>query len=166
MKLLMRFLTVLLIAFIGLVLWVGITKDNTAANTSEFTTITGTKLSLPELRGKPVLVTFWATSCGSCMAEIPHLIELYNRFHPKGLALIAVAMSYDPPNQVVAMAKAKNLPYAISLDINGEHAKAFGGIWATPTTYLIGADGTISWDTVGMFVPDELANRIEQELKG
>lgn len=164
MKFLTRFLAVLLIGFLGLVVWVGFTKDNTAASTSEFTTITGTKLALKDLRGKPVLVTFWATSCGSCMKEIPHLVDLYQRFHPKGLELIAVAMAYDPPNQVVAMAKDKSLPYPIALDVSGQHAEDFGGIWGTPTTYLIDKDGKISWDTVGMFEPDELAERIEKLL--
>jgi peroxiredoxin len=166
MKLLTRIGTVLIIVFIGLVVWAGFNKTNTAATTSTFTTITGAKIPLKEMRGKPVLVTFWATTCGSCMAEIPHLIDLYNRFHPEGLELIAVAMAYDPPDQVVQMAKNKGLPYPIALDINGEHATAFGGIWATPSTYLIGADGTINWDTVGMFDADELAERIEKQLKG
>jgi peroxiredoxin len=166
MKLLRRIGTALIIVFIGLVVWAGFNKDNTTATNSTFTTITGAKIALKDLRGKPVLVTFWATTCGSCMAEIPHLTDLYNRFHPKGFELIAVAMAYDPPNKVVQMAKDKGLPYTIALDINSEHANAFGGIWATPTTYLIGTDGTISWDTVGMFDPDELANRIEQEIKG
>ncbi len=166
MKILKGFFVVLLAGFLGLVIWAGFNKDNTAATTSEFTTITGSKLALKDLRGKPVLVTFWATSCGSCMKEIPHLLDLYQRFHPKGFELIAVAMAYDPPNQVVAMAKDKSLPYPIVLDIQGEHANAFGGVWATPTTYLIGADGKISWDTVGQFNPDELADKIEQQLKG
>lgn len=164
MKLLMRFVIVLLIAFFGLVLWAGFSKDNTIANTSEFTTITGDKLALKDLRGKPVLITFWATTCGSCMAEIPHLIDLYNRFHPRGFELIAVAMSYDPPNQVVQLAKDKGLPYSIALDINGDHANAFGGVYATPTTYLIDKEGKISWETVGMFKPEELAERIEKQL--
>ena len=166
MKLLTRCITVLLIAFIGLVIWAGIAKNSTGAVASEFTTITGEKLAMKELRGKPVLVTFWATTCGSCMAEIPHLIDLYQRFHPKGFEIIAVAMAYDPPSQVVAMAKDKNLPYPIALDVSGKHAEDFGGIWGTPTTYLIGADGTISWDTVGQFEPAELAECIEQQLKG
>lgn len=160
----MRFVIVLLIGFLGLVFWAGINKDQTAANTSEFTTITGNKVALNDLRGKPVLVTFWATTCGSCMKEIPHLIDLYNRFHNKGFELIAVAMAYDPPNQVVQLAKDRALPYTVALDINGEHANAFGGIWATPTTYLIDKDGKISWETIGMFEPDELAERIEKQL--
>lgn len=166
MKLLTRIGAALIIVFLGLVFWAGYNKDNTAATASTFTTITGDNIALPDLRGKAVLVTFWATTCGSCMAEIPHLIELYNRFHPRGFELIAVAMAYDPPNRVVAMAKDKNLPYTIALDITGEHANAFGGIWATPTTYLINPEGKISWHTVGMFEPGELAERIEQQLKG
>lgn len=130
-----------------------------------FTSLTGEKLVMSALNGKPVLVTFWATTCSSCIAEIPHLIDLYHRFHPQGLELIAVAMAYDPPNQVVQMAQIKQLPYQVALDIDSKHANAFGGIWATPTTYLIGSDGKIAWKTIGMFEPARLNHRIEELLK-
>ncbi len=164
MKIAANVAKIIVILFFGLILWAVFNKDLTPATTSTFTSINGEKLALTDLRGKPVLVTFWATTCGSCRKEIPHLIELYNRFHPRGFELIAVAMVYDPPNQVVQMAKDLNLPYKIALDFNSEHADAFGGIWATPTTYLINADGTVDWHTVGMFEPNDLAQRIERQL--
>ena len=79
-------------------------------------TLDGRLLTLEQLRGKPVLVTFWATTCPTCIQEMPHLIELYRDLNPKGLEMIGVAMSYDPPEQVRALAQQRQLPYPIVLD--------------------------------------------------
>lgn len=109
-------------------------------------TLDGDEIKLAELRGKPVLVTFWATSCPGCVKEIPHLIELYQEFGPRGLQLVAVAMSYDPPDHVLAMRDTRQIPYPIALDIKGEAARAFGDVRLTPTSFLIAPDGRIVRD--------------------
>jgi peroxiredoxin len=116
-----------------------------------FTTITGQKIALKEWQGKPVIVTFWATDCPSCMLEIPHLTDLYRKFHPQGLEMIAVAMTYDPPNHVVEMTRARQLPYYVALDLNSAHALAFGDVQFTPTTFLISPEGKIAEKSVGVF---------------
>jgi thiol-disulfide isomerase/thioredoxin len=155
---------VLLLLLILLPLWMGSRKANTLYTNSVFTTITGKKIAMTALRGKPVLITFWATTCGSCVKEIPDLIALYERFHPQGLEVIAIAMPYDLPNHVVAMSKDLQLPYDVVLDITSEHTRAFGKIWATPTTLLIGKDGAIAKREVGTFEMTDMQNRIEHLL--
>ncbi len=116
------------------------------------TTISGEEIELAKLLGKPVIVTFWATSCPSCIKEIPHLIELYQQFHDsKGLEIIAIAMSYDPPNRVVSMSKTKQLPYHVALDINTHHALAFGDIQWTPSTFLFSPSGDVAMQKTGIF---------------
>lgn len=130
------------------------------------TTITGQHIGLPQLRGKPVLVTFWATDCVSCVQEIPDLVGLYNRYHSQGFELIAIAMTYDPPNHVVELSHAMQLPYPITLDITGEYALAFGQVKLTPTTFLIAPDGSIVWQQTGKFALADLQARIESFLKG
>lgn len=112
-------------------------------------TIDGNEIDLATLRGKPVLVTFWATSCPGCVKEIPHLIELYQEFEPQGLQLVAVAMSYDPPDHVLTMRDARRIPYPIALDIQGEAARAFGDVRLTPTSFLIAPDGRIVRQKIG-----------------
>jgi peroxiredoxin len=97
---------------------------------STFTTITGKKITLQQLRGKPVLVTFWATDCPSCIKEIPYLINFYRQYHDLELEIIAIAMNYDPPSRVVAMTQAKQIPYDVVLDLKSEHAQAFGPVHA------------------------------------
>lgn len=131
-----------------------------------FSTITGQKITLSELRGKPVIVTFWATDCASCIKEIPHLIELYQQYHPKGLEIIAVAMAYDPPNHVIDMTQALQLPYPVALDMQAENAHAFGDVSLTPTTFLIAPDGTIVLQKTGLFDLSEMKNQISIFTKG
>jgi peroxiredoxin len=119
------------------------------APTLSVRTLDGTQIDLATLRGKPVLVTFWATSCPGCVKEIPHLIELHQEFAPQGLQMLAIAMSYDPPNHVVAMRDARKMPYPIVLDIDGGAARAFGDVSLTPTSFLIAPDGRIVRHKVG-----------------
>lgn len=112
-------------------------------------TIEGQQIDLTSLRGKPVLVTFWATSCVGCVKEIPHLVELYDEYKSKGLQMLAIAMSYDPPNHVIAMRDARQIPYPIALDIDDKAAKAFGDVRLTPTSFLIAPDGRIVRQKIG-----------------
>jgi peroxiredoxin len=114
-----------------------------------FTTLGGEDIQLAALRGRPVLVTFWATTCGGCMEEMPHLIELYNELQPRGLEIIGVAMHYDPPNQVQTVRERFQVPYPIVLDLQQEAALAFGNVRLTPTTFLISPEGRIVKQTVG-----------------
>ncbi len=123
--------------------------------------IDGRKISLQQLQGRPVLITFWATTCASCRKEMPHLIALYNELAPKGLEIIGVAMSYDPPNQVVALSKRLQIPYPLALDVEGNIALAFGDVNLTPTSFLIGPDGSIVQHDVGIMDMNGLRKRIE-----
>ena len=113
------------------------------------TTLQGEKLNIPELRGRPVLVNFWATTCPGCIRELPHLIELYNELAPQGLEIIGIAMAHDPPNLVIALSEARQIPYPIALDINSYAASAFGDVHLTPTSFLIAPDGQIAHQAVG-----------------
>ncbi|MBI5041871.1 MAG: TlpA family protein disulfide reductase [Gammaproteobacteria bacterium] len=112
-------------------------------------TLDGAEINLATLRGKPVLVTFWATSCPGCVKEIPHLIDLHREFAPQGLQILAIAMSYDPPNHVMAMRDARKMPYPIALDIDGNAARAFGDVNLTPTSFLNAPDVRIVRQKIG-----------------
>ena len=147
-------------------LWLSFDKTLTPAPDEIFSTLTGKKIALHDLRGKPVLVTFWATDCPGCVEEMPHLIDLYRQYHDQGLEIIAVAMYYDPPSHVVSMAKEQALPYDVALDIQAEHAQAFGDVRLTPTTFLITPDGSIALQKIGVFDLTDMKTRIETLLKG
>jgi peroxiredoxin len=148
-----------------LLIAIGCSETISLAPDVTFTTITGQEIALKDLRGKPVIVTFWATDCPSCIQEIPDLINIYNQYHAAGLEMIAVAMYYDPPNHVVDMTKAKQLPYPVALDLNSGHAQAFGGIMFTPSTFLIAPDGTIVKKEIGLFDVAKMKTNIDSLLK-
>jgi len=112
-------------------------------------TVDGETLQLGSLRGRPLLVTFWATTCASCIREIPHLAELYDELAPRGLEIIGIAMHHDPPNHVLAMRQARNIPYPVALDLQAGAARAFGNVRATPTSFLIAPDGRIVYRRTG-----------------
>lgn len=150
-------LTLLLVGFGGLLFFNGIPQKqlpNIAVNT-----ITGEKISLASLKGKPALVTFWATDCPGCIKEIPHLKAIHADYAAKGVSIIAIAMKHDRPDHVIAMTKAKQLPYTIALDPMGEAAKAFGNVRLTPTTFLIAPDSSIVMQKIGVF--DEKKMRLQ-----
>ena len=109
----------------------------------------GQKIDLSSLRGRPVLVTFWATSCPGCIAEMPQLIKLYQELGPKGLEVIGVAMSYDQPDHVLEMQKQKGIPYPIVWDGVGDISRAFGTVTLTPTHFLIDPQGEIVQHKIG-----------------
>jgi thiol-disulfide isomerase/thioredoxin len=149
-----------------IVLWLAKIDRYRFSPDTQFSTISGETFTLKTLQGKPVLITFWATSCGICLKEIPDLVELYQQFHPQGLEIIAIAMAYDPPNRVVAMTRERNLPYPVVLDLASEFVKAFGPIWGTPTSILIDTNGVISKRKIGAFELTDMQSRIQQLLEG
>jgi thiol-disulfide isomerase/thioredoxin len=157
---------ILIVVLVAFALWLARSEKYTFTPDTTFTTITGDKISLKSLQDKPVLITFWATSCGSCIKEIPHLLTLYQQFHPKGFEVIAIAMTYDPPNRVVEISKELKLPYPVVLDLKAEYARAFGRIWATPTTLVLSPDGKIAKRIVGAFDLTDMQARIENLLGG
>jgi peroxiredoxin len=125
----------------------------------------GSQSSSASFKGKVTLVNFWATSCAVCIAEMPQLIATHQKFKEQGFETLAVAMQYDPPSYVVNYAETRKLPFAVAIDNTGEVARAWGGVSATPTTFLVGPDRRIVKRYVGE--PDfaELNRLIEGLLR-
>lgn len=128
------------------------------------TTIKGEQLTQESLRGKVVLVNFWATSCATCVAEMPKLVETWRKHRDRGFETVAVAMRYDPPNYVLHYAERNALPFKVALDPVGAAARAFGNVELTPTTFVVDRRGAIVKRYVGE--PDfaELDRLIESKL--
>jgi peroxiredoxin len=103
--------------------------------------IYGKNIALAQLKGSPVLINFWATSCPSCVRDMPNWISLYQAYQAKGVKVIAVAMSYDDLEYVKTFAAARQLPFSVVYDADGELAKSFGDIRLTPTTAWIDRSG-------------------------
>ena len=138
--------------------------EKPAAPASTFTTLEGKPIALNQLRGKIVLVNFWATSCPGCVKEMPDLVETYNQYKGRGFEIVAVAMSYDPPNYVANFAKTRQLPFPVALDVDGAHAHAFGDVQLTPTSFIIGKDGRIIEQKLGDLDFAKLRALLDKEL--
>ncbi len=109
----------------------------------------GKPFTTEQMKGKVTLVNFWATSCVTCVAEMPEIIATYNKFAPQGYDTVAVAMSYDPPAFVVNFAQSRKLPFKVAIDNTGAVARAWGDVKLTPTTYLVNKKGAIIKRYVG-----------------
>ncbi|TAK88235.1 MAG: TlpA family protein disulfide reductase [Betaproteobacteria bacterium] len=135
-----------------------------AAPEVRFATLSGEPVSTSSLRGKVLLVNFWSITCVSCIREMPKMAATYGKFAPRGYEMVAVAMSYDPPNQVAEFARKRALPFKVALDGDGSIARDFGGIRATPTSFLIDRRGRILKQYLGE--PDwaELYALVEKAL--
>jgi thiol-disulfide isomerase/thioredoxin len=135
-----------------------------AAPESKFVLLDGSSKTTANLKGRVTLVNFWATSCTTCVAEMPKIIATYDKYHPKGFDTIAVAMSYDPPSYVVNYAQTRKLPFDVAIDNTGAIARAWGEVKLTPTTYVVNKRGEIVKRYVGE--PDfaELHKLIESLL--
>jgi peroxiredoxin len=154
----------LLAAATGSAAWL-VLSPKSAAPEVQFATIQGAPVSTKDLRGKVVLVNFWATDCVTCVAEMPKIVQTYEKYKDRGFETIAVAMSYDPPNHVLAYAVNNRLPFKVALDPMGNAAKGFGGIEGTPTTFVIDRRGKIVARYLGE--PDfaKLHELLESKLK-
>ena len=131
-----------------------------------FIGIHGEKITPESLRGKVVMVNFWATSCTTCVGEMPKMVETYNKYKGAGLEFVAVAMSYDPPNYVLNYAQTRQLPFKVALDVTGDAAKAYGNVALTPTTFLIDKQGKIVKRYVGEPSFPDLHKLLEKTLAG
>lgn len=126
--------------------------------------ISGKVLSQDDLKGKVSIINFWATSCVTCVKEMPTMIETYKKYKTDQLEFIAVAMSYDPPMYVVNYSKTRELPFHVAMDSDGSVAKAFGKIQLTPTTLVINKSGKIIKRYVGEPDWNEFHQLLEKSL--
>lgn len=130
----------------------------------ELTLLDGSKFNQVELTGQVAIINFWATTCAICVKEMPQMVETYQNYQEKGLDFVAIAMSYDPPMYVIDFTDKRKLPFKVAMDSDGTAAKAFGGIEATPTTFLINKQGKIIKEYVGEPNWIELRSLIENAL--
>lgn len=143
------FPVLMLAVVVALATWTLRTPPGAAPQGVVFQLIDGRRIALDDLRGRPVLVSFWATTCPACLREIPHLKALYREAAPQGLVMVAVAMPYDPPSEVLAMVADRELPYDVAVDVQGRVLRAFGRVPGTPTHFLMNGAGDIVLHHVG-----------------
>ncbi|HYJ32706.1 MAG TPA: TlpA disulfide reductase family protein [Candidatus Binatia bacterium] len=103
-------------------------------------TATGS-VSLDSLRGKVVLVDFWASWCVPCKSSFPWMTAMHQRYAPKGLAIVAINVDKSRKSAQEFLEK-HPAPFIVAYDPDGKTAKAFH-VWGMPTSYLIAPDRSI-----------------------
>ena len=152
------------VAFAGIGAYVYLDTGRSAAPESTFVLLDGSRQSTADLRGKVTLVNFWATSCTTCVAEMPEIIATHKKYATQGFETMAVAMSYDPPSYVVNFAETRKLPFQVAIDNTGKVAKAWGDVQLTPSTFIVNKRGEIVKTYVGAPNFPELHQLIEKLL--
>ena len=113
-------------------------------------------VSLVDLKGKAVLIDFWATWCGPCRVELPHLDEIWKKNEAKGLCVLAI--SKENPRDILGYRTESNLGLPMYSDPSGDSNKAFN-VTGYPTVVVVGKDGKIIYSVAG--VGPEVAEQLE-----
>ena len=119
------------------------------APASRFAVVDGSTRTLHDLQGKVVLVTFWASSCSACVAEMPLLAQAQRQYQPRGYHTLAVAMQYDKLAYVQNFARSRQLPFDVAMDHDGQLAQDWQ-VRATPTLFILNRRGQIVQRHVGL----------------
>ncbi len=136
----------------------------TAPNAT-FKTLAGKQFDTASLKGQVTLINFWATSCTTCVKEMPMMVDTFKAYAPQGYRMVAVAMDYDTPAFIANFVETRKLPFDVVHDVDGSIAKAFEGTKLTPTSYLIDKQGRVAKRYVGEPKHDEFKAAIEALLK-
>jgi thiol-disulfide isomerase/thioredoxin len=123
----------------------------------------GNNMRLSDLRGKAVLLNFWATWCAPCKIEMPWFVELQSQYGSQGLQIVGVAMDDSSKDDIAKFAKdmGVNYPVLIGKEAVGD---AYGGVPALPESFFIGRDGKIVDRIIGLKGKGEIEEDIKKAL--
>ena len=123
------------------------------------TDLNGNRVSLSQFVGKPVVINFWATWCPPCRAEIPHLIEAYEREQGQ---VVFLAISVDEPERIVRdFVEEQGMPFTILLDDGGKVASTYR-VNSIPVTFFISREGEITARYVGQMSPSKIEDGLSR----
>ena len=139
-------------------------KGPSSAPASRLVLLDGRAWTQQDLYGQVTLVTFWATSCATCVNEMPMLAQTYQQYRDRGYRTLAVAMPYDRPSYVMNFARSRQLPFEVAIDHTGQLARDWGPIRATPTAFLVNKRAQVVERLVGPIDARQLHQTIERLL--
>jgi thiol-disulfide isomerase/thioredoxin len=127
--------------------------------------LNGQPLALDQLKGKVVMVNFWATWCGVCRAEMPGWQKFYEANKGRGFELVAMSIDEDQAELRKHAAKSAGLTFPIAWRWDDATDDNFGDVIGTPTLYILDKNGKVAWTKRGRVTPEQLAAVVEPLLK-
>ena len=131
---------------------------NRAAPDFQLRTLDGGTVRLSDLRGRPVVINFWATWCPPCREEMPLLVEAYERHRDEGLVILAVNVR-ESEQQARSFAEEFGLRFPVALDLRGRAADRYR-TYQFPESYFIDREGIIRSKAIGAMSAGDLAQRL------
>jgi len=125
--------------------------------------INGQTVRLSDLKGKVVLLNFWATWCGPCKIEIPWFMDFEQRFKDRGFAVVGVSMDDEGWEIVKPFLERLKVNYRVVIG-NEEVSQAYGGVESLPTTLMIDREGRVASVHVGLVSRKEYEREIQELL--
>lgn len=162
-------LWVALLAFIGSRMWpqvaaaIGARSAGAHAPDFEVTTLDGQQVSLASLRGKVVLVNFWATWCPPCRIEMPGFQRVYEEKHDEGFTIVGISTDAIGSGAVADFARERGITYPVAM-ANAAVVRDFGGARTLPTSFLIDRRGRIRNEVKGIFASFTLEQAVDRLL--
>ncbi len=146
-------------------------EETTAARSSSASTapafsltdVDGNVVHSSSLRGKPLVINFFATWCPPCREEIPGFVEVYNKYKDRGFELVGISLDDDTGEHLAAFVARHQIDYRI-LRGDSATARAYGGVTALPTTFFIARNGTIREVHIGAVDRDTFDREVQKLL--
>jgi peroxiredoxin len=129
----------------------------------ELSTLDGKKVKLSDLRGKAVLVNFWATWCGPCKIEMPWLADLQTKYASRGLVVLGISVDEGSADKIASFSKEMGVNYTV-LRTTDQVSDEYGGIDGLPTNFYVGRDGMVVEQVAGLVSKDVMESEIAMAL--
>ncbi len=144
--------------------WTGIGPVVGDAPSWELRTLDGEILRSDDLDGRTVVVNFWATWCGPCRLEIPALQAVHEDFGEQEVVVVGISTDVAGEGAVREYLEERGVTYPVGM-ATSELRRAFGGITALPTTFIVDGDGVVQHRVLGLFAPPAMRAAVRRSVR-